>query len=137
MLYKENTLTYAEYCALRLSVNWTNFDEAQTKIALARGLYSVTAVENGQPVGMARLVGDGVYDMVVDVLVRPDCQGRGIGSELVRRLLQFAEHGTAPGGHTIVLLAAEPGKEPFYTKLGFHAIPAGGCGAGMMKIFRK
>jgi len=50
---------------------------------------------------------------VADVAVHPDHQGRGLGREVVRRLV------SAASGHKKILLYANPGTEPFYERLGF------------------
>ena len=134
MDYLENALSYEDYCALRERVGWRSFSREQTAAALARSLWDVIAVDGGQTVAMGRLVGDGLYDIIVDVVVRPEYQGRGIGGEIVRRILQFVEEHTPKGGRTSVQLIAEPGKEGFYEGLGFHRIPHGHCGSGMRMV---
>lgn len=57
-----------------------DFERSFARDALSRSLYSVTAVDGYRIVGMARLTGDGVYDLIVDVVVMPQYQGKGIGS---------------------------------------------------------
>lgn len=76
MKYEENVLSYENYHKLRTSVGWTNFSPAQAQTALANSLYTVTAVEKDETVAMGRLIGDGQYYMIVDVIVRPDFQKR-------------------------------------------------------------
>ena len=137
MEYRENALCYEDYCALRRSVGWTNFEENQTRKALGGRLYTVTAFDAGRVVGMGRLVGDGLYDTVVDVLVRPEYQGQGIGRSVMEQILAYAAAQTPAGGRTSVQLISEKGKEPFYAKLGFTPIPCESCGAGMRKVFRR
>lgn len=67
-----NTLNYEDYCSLRESVEWLNFDEEQMKRGLANSLFTITATEVGKTVGMGRLIGDGgMYYTIVDVVVRP------------------------------------------------------------------
>lgn len=134
MHYLENALAYEDYCALRKSVGWCGFPREQTVAALSRTLWSVVAVDAGQPVAMGRLVGDGLYDTIVDVVVRPEYQGRGIGREILRRILQRVAEHTPEGGRTSVQLIAEPGKESFYESLGFRRIPHAHCGSGMRLV---
>ena len=68
MEYKENVLFYEDYCELRKSVGWLLFSKEQTQKALANSLYTVIAVKDSQTVGMGRLIGDGMYYMVVDIV---------------------------------------------------------------------
>lgn len=137
MEFLENDLSYDEYCALRESVGWNNSFPEQTRSALKNSLYIAIAVENGQKIGMGRLIGDGVYYLIVDVIVRPECQGRGVGNAIADKLLSYVEDCTPPGGRSSVQLIAEQGKEGFYLKKGFKLIPHEYCGSGMRKIIRK
>lgn len=75
MIFKENQLTYEEYIALRGSVGWNNFFEEQTRKSIANSVYIVTAFENEEMIGMGRLIGDGMYYLIVDVIVNPIYQG--------------------------------------------------------------
>lgn len=78
-------------------------------------------------------MGDGgIFFLIVDIIVIPEYQGLGIGSEIVRQLLEWI-HATASTDSMIWLFAAE-GKEGFYEKLGFMRRPAPGKGAGMQWI---
>ncbi len=137
MEYRQNSLSYEEYCSLRKSVGWQLFLQSQTQQALSNSLYTVSAVENDQTVGMGRLTGDGMYFLIVDVVVHPSFQNRGIGTNLTSMLLKYAEDQTPLGGRSSVQLIAEKGKEGFYEKLGFKLIPHDFCGAGMRKVIRK
>ena len=137
MEYKENDLRYEDYCSLRESVGWLNFSKAQTEKALAHSLYTVTAVENGNTIGMGRLVGDGLYFVVVDIVVRPAYQNSGIGREILNRILEYVNKQTPVGGRSSVQLIAAKGKETFYEKLGFKVIPHDFCGSGMRKVIQK
>lgn len=137
MDYIENELTYEDYLKLRKSVNWMNFSEEQQKKSIRNSLYTVTAVEQEQTIGMGRLIGDGLYYLIVDVVVHPQFQGRGIGNQIVDMLLQYVERETPVGGRSSVQLIAEKGKEDFYSKKGFKLIPHEYCGSGMRKVIKK
>ncbi len=64
-----------------------NLDEVAHHIRTA--VHIVTAWDRGDLVGYGRLDGDGrLWAVISDVLVRQSHQGRGIGTELVRRLVE-------------------------------------------------
>lgn len=133
----ENVLEYQDYCRLRESVKWMNLSRMQTEKAFKNSLYTIAAVKDKQVVGMGRLVGDGIYYMVVDVVVHPACQKNGIGSMIMNMLIGYVEKETPSGGRSSIQLIAEKQKEAFYEKMGFKAIPHDFCGSGMRKIIRK
>lgn len=137
MDYKENTLSYEDYCRLRQSVGWTNFSKTQTEKSLERSLYTVVADNDGQAVGMGRLIGDGMYYMIVDIVVLPTYQKMGIGSTILSMIVDYVDKETPVGGRSSIQLIAEKGKEKFYEKRGFKTIPHEFCGSGMRKVIRK
>ena len=86
---------------------------------------------------MGRLIGDGMYYMIADIVVSPVFQNYGIGTNITNMLLKYVEDKTPVGGRSSIQLIAEKGKEPFYEKLGFKLIPHDFCGSGMRKVVRK
>ncbi|MCK5246086.1 GNAT family N-acetyltransferase, partial [Candidatus Bipolaricaulota bacterium] len=49
--------------------------------------YTLSAYDDNQLIGFGRLLCDGVmHAMIFDLIVHPDHQHRGIGSEILRRL---------------------------------------------------
>ena len=137
MDYKENILCYEDYCRLRESVEWLNFSKEQTEKSLNNSLYTVVAVKDNQTVGMGRLIGDGLYYVIVDVVVHPACQKMGIGSKIVDMMIEYVDRETPSGGRSSIQLLAEKGKEIFYEKRGFKILPHDFCGSGMRKVIRK
>lgn len=137
MEYRENALCYEDYCALRESVDWLLFSKEQTQKALSNSLYTVIAVEDHQTVGMGRLTGDGMYYMMVDIVVKPNYQKQGIGRKIVNMLVEYVDKATPVGGRSSIQLIAEKGKEAFYEKAGFKLIPHEFCGSGMRKVIRR
>lgn len=137
MIYKENALTYDDYFMLRESVGWINFSRKQVQSALSNSIYTVIAVDNDKTIGMGRLVGDGMYYIMVDIVVQPDCQNRGIGTKIVDMLTAYVNRETPVCGRSSIQLIAEKGKEGFYEKVGFKIIPHEHCGVGMRKVVRK
>ncbi len=137
MEYKENALSREDYLRLRESVGWVNFSKEQSTKALENSLYTIAAAECGEIVGMGRLAGDGMYYIIVDVVVHPTYQNKGIGREILQRLIAFVDRETPTGGRSSIQLIAEKGKEAFYQKAGFRLIPHEYCGSGMRRVIRK
>lgn len=137
MTYTEKEISYADYVMLRESVNWNNFFKEQTEKCLKNTLYSIEVIDDNTIIGMGRLIGDGMYYMMVDIIVEPSYQGKGIGSNIVNKLIEYVYKETPVGGRSSIQLIAEKGKESFYEKLGFKFIPHEFCGSAMRKVIRK
>ena len=137
MEYKENMLCYEDYYRLRESVDWLNLSEQQAQKALNRSLYTVIAVENNQTIGMGRLIGDGLYYMIVDIIVHPAYQKNGVGSQIISMIIKSVDDETPINGRSSIQLIAEKGKETFYQNMGFKLIPNDFCGSGMRKVNHK
>ena len=137
MTYTEKEISYADYVRLRESVNWNNFFKEQTEKCLKNTLYSIEVIDDNTIIGMGRLIGDGMYYMMVDIIVEPSYQGKGIGSNIVNKLIEYVYKETPVGGRSSIQLIAEKGKESFYEKLGFKFSPHEFCGSAMRKVIRK
>lgn len=96
---------------------WEPGDDPGAIPKLLAGSFRVAAAFDGaRLVGMARAISDGASDAYIqDVVVDPDCRGRGIGGRLVRMLVGELR---AAGVSWIGLVGA-PGTEGFYSRLGF------------------
>lgn len=71
----ERAIGVQEYQRLRAEVGWGSPDDRVCAAALAASLFAVVAHDDeGRSVGMARAVGDGMYVLIVDVVVnRRNC----------------------------------------------------------------
>jgi len=70
-------------------------------------------------VGFGRAISDGLIQAAIyDVAVLPDCQGQGIGKQIIDKIVA-----ALPGCNFI--LYASPGKEIFYEKLNFRRMKTG------------
>lgn len=137
IIYQENALSYEAYYALRENIEWTQLDATQTKDALRKSAYDIIAMDNQKVVGMGRVIGDGIYYLIVDVIVHDAYQGKGIGRSISKHLLDYIEKQTPQGSKASVLLISASNKEPFYEKLGFTCIPDQMNGSGMKKSVIK
>ncbi|MFN8595202.1 MAG: GNAT family N-acetyltransferase [Anaerolineae bacterium] len=87
---------------------------ADLAIAFSNSRFKCFAYEAGLLIAAGRALADGVdCSYICDVAVHPDYQGRGIGKELVTRLVDLSKH------HRKIILYAAIGKESFYRQLGF------------------
>ena len=137
MEYKENALYYEDYCKLRECVEWLPYSKEQTQKALDNSIYTVIAVDNNHTIGMGRLIGDGVYYLIADIVVHPNYQKQGVGNKIVNMIIEYVENATPIGGRSSIQLIAVKGKEAFYEKMGFKIIPHEFCGSGMRKVIHK
>ena len=131
----ENEISLEEYLTLREKVGWKKLTDKQATQALANCLYKVKAVdEDGQVVGMGRVVGDGaVVCYIQDLIVVPQVQTQGIGSQIIQKLMAYVESLREEGSTMMLCLMCAKGREPFYEKHGFLARPTDALGPGMIQ----
>lgn len=103
---------------LYAAVEWTNYTNqpAMLEQALTNSLYVLAAFDGEKVVGLLRAVGDG-YSIVFiqDLLVLPDYQRQGIGSQLLRQVLA-----AFPSVYQLHLLTSQEERtKQFYEALGF------------------
>ena len=84
-------------------------------LVFGNSMFRAFAREGGRLVVAGRVLADGrdcAY--LCDIAVHRDCQGRGLGRDIIERLLAHCR------GHRKIILYAVPGKEGFYERLGFR-----------------
>jgi ribosomal protein S18 acetylase RimI-like enzyme len=70
----------------------------------------------GKTIGMGRILSDGVSDAYIqDLVILPECRGKGIGAELVKTLVDYCK----AKGIIWIGLIAEPDQDGFYSTIGF------------------
>lgn len=99
-------------------VGWPKSPSPAQHLAVLRGSYRVViARADGGVAGFVNMISDGVLTAFIPWLeVRPEFQGRGIGTELMRRILAEAEH-----MYSVDLVCDEELK-PYYERLGMTAL---------------
>ena len=108
------------------SVGWDNEKINQNR---QNSVFAVSVYFNNKIVGMARVVGDGCYYTVYDVVVHKNFQGQGIGRIVMNEIVKWYK--TIEDDDSYLYLGASEGKENFYEKFGFVSRPYGEIGAGM------
>ena len=123
LIFTEALPDPAAYFALFNTTGWNDeygLDAATLFAALRQSWYFVAAYDGATLAGTGRIVSDGVlHALIVDVIVRPEYQGRGIGTRVMERLLARCR---AAGLRDVQLFCARD-KAPFYARLGFVPRP--------------
>ena len=89
-------------------------DPEKLEMAFRNSLLKVFAFHGMKLVGAGRALSDGVWRAAIyDVAVLPEYQGKGIGSMIIRHLIDSANV-------EVIMLYAAPGKEEFYEQFGFR-----------------
>ena len=113
---RADRVTPAEYRTLLAAVGWRPVAHADAVLDAALGRsWNVTArTPDGQLIGLARVLDDGVlYASVWDLLVVPERQRRGIGRALLEAVLEQT------AGRRLVSLIATPAGAALYRAAGF------------------
>ena len=121
--------TNEEFNELFTSVGWGTREGEKINKHREMSCFSVCAYDNDKIVGMARVVGDGSYYTVYDVVTRKTYQGKGIGKILMTEIIKWYK--SIEDDDSYLYLGASYGKEKFYEKFGFKSRPYGHIGAGM------
>lgn len=120
-----------EIWQLYTQVGWTSYTENMT--ALERGyknsLLVLAAYENEELLGIVRVVGDGATIILVqDILVYPQKQRQGIGTSLIKAVLERY----ADVRQIQLVTDNTPKTVAFYQSLGFVELEKLGC-CGFMR----
>lgn len=126
-----------EYNNLREQVGWNKTDEKRVEKALKESAFIKKAVIDNEVVGMARAISDGLYVLIVDVVVSQKYQNKGIGKLLMNALLEDIKNSINTGESISVNLVSMKDKEEFYEKCGFQKIPYDYTGYGMKQKIEK
>jgi len=95
-------------------VGWGKRSPADIRLSFESSSHVKFAYHNNKIVGFGRTVDDGkFYGLVVDLIVHPDFQGLGIGSNILESLKDSLE------GYSFTTLTSQVGKEEFYEKQGW------------------
>ncbi len=126
---KKQFPTNDEFNDLFCSVSWGKRDNEKINSHRAKSCFSVCVFDESKIVGMARVVGDGSYFTIFDVVTRKEYQNKGIGTLLMTEIINWYK--SIEDDDTYLYLGASLGKEKFYEKFGFKSRPYKNIGAGM------
>lgn len=113
-IYSLDNVNWEELSELYLIAPLGQKNPSDLKIAFSNSMFKCFVYDSGKLIAVGRALADGKdCSYICDVAVHPDYQGRGIGKEVVTRLVNLSKE------HRKIILYAAPGKEGFYRKLGF------------------
>ena len=121
--YKTNPGASPEsIAALRRSVGWGGM-EAELRNPALRDYLQIACYDGDELVGFLDVVSNGVTGAYIqDVMVRPDYQGKGIGTELMNRAINRLK---ADHIYMVSVIYGEERLRPFYEKSGFYTMLCG------------
>lgn len=115
LVHDTNGLDWDELSELYRVAPLGNKPVSHLQTVFGNSLYACFAYANDQLVGAGRALADGAdCAYIADLAVHPKHQGIGVGTHIISELVASASR------HTKIILYAVPGKEGFYTKLGFR-----------------
>lgn len=136
IIYKKSLPTPEEYNKLRENVGWGTMPNDIVAKSLDRTIYGIAVYEKDNIIGSGRIVGDnGLCYYIQDIMVLKPYQKRGIGSEIVKLLMEYLEE-NAPYNSYVGLMASK-GLEGFYSKYGFISRPNEYFGPGMTQFWGR
>ncbi len=98
-----------------------NLDANMLYEAISHSWYMFSVYDDRRLVGFGRVISDGVlHALIVEMIVLPDYQGKGIGKRIMHELVKKCE---AHGIIDVQLFCAK-GKAGFYEKYGFVSRPS-------------
>lgn len=109
-------ITGGQVSELREAVGWKPMT-GRYDAALEKAYLTLSCLDGGRLAGFVQVVSNGSTDAYIqDVMVRPEYQGQGIGSQLLRSVLeQLRQDGI---DHASLIFA--PSLAPFYERFGFQ-----------------
>ena len=130
-LYNEPPTT-DEYLNLRAASGLSPFSRQAAERGLAGSVHAVTLRAGQELVGMGRLIGDGgCFFQVVDIAVRPDHQGQGLGTRIMRALMDWVEAELPTSAYISLIADGEANR--LYARFGFAATAPASIGMAFRK----
>ena len=126
ILESKDHISFDEICALTESVGWgKKFHKSQEKWkhVLAASTYVAYIKEHGKLIAFGRILEDGIMCMFYDICVHPDYQNKGLGSQIMKHLIDKIKDKEYISIGLFVWEGNENASE-FYHKCGFEKVTA-------------
>ncbi len=134
--YQTGPMRPEDHDALRVAVGWSSYQKTQIEEGLKNSLFTVVGYAEGKAVAMGRVIGDGTLAFYIqDVIVLPEFQGKGIGTAIMKRIMEYIDSRSV--NNSSIGLMAAIGKDSFYEGFGFVRRPNDKMGSGMSLWVKK
>lgn len=121
--FREELPDINSYWELFNTTGWNdeyNFDMTELRNAITNSWYAVSGYDKDRLIGFGRVISDGIHHaLIVDIIIHPDYQGKGLGSQLLEKLLEKCK---SKNIRDIQLFSAKD-KYGFYEKFNFMKRP--------------
>jgi len=116
----DSGIGWNEAANLFIAVGWGAREPEHLREAFAKSTFKCFAFDGAKLVGFGRTIDDGrYYATVVDMVVHPEYQTRGVGSQIMQNLQNAMQ------GFMVITLTAVPEVQPFYNRLGWRKLKTG------------
>lgn len=113
-----------DFYEMRKSVEWKDISIEQLEKALNNSMIVIGIYEGDNIVAMGRLVGDySCKGMLTDIIVKPECQNKGYGKIIVKKILEIADDNLKSGEKIDIQGSPTSGNRKFYTNCGLKYKP--------------
>jgi ribosomal protein S18 acetylase RimI-like enzyme len=110
--------TPEDYINLRIETGMSSKSIEGASIGLKNSLFAVSVYYGSTLAAMGRIIGDGgAFFQIVDIAVKPDDQGKGLGKLVMKELMAYLENHTYEGSY-VSLIADDPANK-LYEQFGF------------------
>lgn len=107
---------------LRQSVGWNRMEQELGNPKL-QDFLTIACYDNSELIGYVCVVSNGVLDAYIqDLMVRPDYQNKGIGTELMNKAISYIKE---KGIYMISVIYGEEELRSFYERFGFYTMLCG------------
>lgn len=116
IIYEPPTPT--EYNNIRVEGGMSGKPIEAATMGLKNSLFTVCIYHEFTLIGMGRIIGDGgAFFQIVDIVVRPSHQGKGLGKLIMKKLMEYLDQNTYSGSY-VSLIAEDPANK-LYEQFGF------------------
>lgn len=107
--------TPKDYINLRLEAGMSGKSMEAASIGLRHSLFAVSIYRDSTLAAMGRVIGDGgAFFQIVDIAVKPDHQGKGLGKRVMEEIMAYLDQHTYEGSY--VSLIADSPADKLYKK---------------------
>ena len=107
--------------SLRESVGWNRMEKELSNPKMT-SYYHIAAFEDNELIGYVDCISNGVTDAYIqDLMVKPGYQGKGIGSELMNKMIEYLKE-----SHIYMIsVIFDENLKSFYERFGFYTMLSG------------